>query len=61
MTPEKIYIVKKENGFMVRGEFTDIKIPGREIIVEGSDPKKIGAAVLVMFKAPRKPRVKKEA
>jgi hypothetical protein len=59
--PERIYVVKKENGFTVVGEFGDANIPDKEIVVEGSDPKKLGAAVLAMFKAPRKPRVKKEA
>jgi len=58
--PERIYVVKKENGFTVVGEFGDANIPDKEIVVEGSDPKKLGAAVLAMFKAPRKPRVKKE-
>jgi len=58
--PERIYVVKKENGFIVVGEFGDANTPDKEIVVEGSDPKKLGAAVLAMFKAPRKPRVKKE-
>lgn len=57
--PERICIVKKENGFVVAGEFKDANTPDREILVEGSDPKKIGAAILSMFKAPRKPRQKK--
>jgi hypothetical protein len=59
--PERIYVVKKENGFTVVGEFGDANTPDTEIVVEGSDPKKLGMAVLAMFKAPRKPRVKKEA
>ena len=50
-----IQLFKKENGFIVKAD------DGREIVVEGSDPKKLGAAVLAMFKTPRKPRVKKEA
>lgn len=57
--PERIYIVKKENGFMVVGEYAD-NTPDKEIVVEGADAKKIGAAVLSMFKAPRKARVRKE-
>jgi hypothetical protein len=70
MIPGRIYVVKKENGFTVVGEFGDANTPDKvvrgdlvlykEIVVEGSDPKKLGAAVLAMFKAPRKPRVKKE-
>ena len=58
--PERIYVVKKENGYIV-GESADANTPDREFLVEGSDPKKLGAAVLAMFKAPRKPRAKKEA
>jgi len=48
-----IQLFKKENGFIVKAD------DGREIVVEGSDPKKLGAAVLAMFKAPRKSRAKK--
>ncbi len=59
--PERIYIVKKENGFMVVGEFADANTPDKETVVEGSDPKKIGVAVLAMFKAPRKKREKAAA
>jgi len=59
--PERIYVVKKENGYIVVGESADANTPNREFLVEGSDPKKLGAAVLAMFKAPRKPRAKKEA
>jgi len=58
--PERIYVVKKENGFVVVGEFGDASTLDKEIVVEGSDPKKLGVAVLAMFKMPRKPRVKKE-
>lgn len=59
--PERIYIVKKVNGFTVVGKFSDNNTPDKEIVVEGKEPKRIGLAVLAMFKAPRKPRTKKEA
>ena len=57
--PDTIYVVKKVNGFSIVGEYVNTDIPDREIVVEGSDPKKLGAAVLAMFKTPRKPRAKK--
>lgn len=59
--PERIYVVKKVNGFVVIGEFADTNTPDREFLVEGKEAKRIGAAVLEMFKAPRKPRVEKTA
>jgi len=54
--PERIYVVKKENGYIVVGEFSDSNTPDKEFVIEGKDPKKIGAAVLAMFQKPRGPR-----
>jgi hypothetical protein len=58
--PDTITVVKKVNGFIFVGKHADPKIPDKEIVVEGSDPRKLGAVVLAMFKTPRKPRTKKE-
>jgi len=54
--PERIYVVKKENGYIVVGEFADANTPDKEFLVEGKDAKKIGAAILAMFQKPRGPR-----
>ena len=54
--PERIYVVKKENGFTVVGEFGDANTPDREFLVEGRDAKKIGAVILAMFQKFRRPR-----
>jgi len=59
--PETVKVEEKANGFIVVAVFEAPDKPNKEILVEGRDPKKIGAAVLAMFKAPRKPRTKKEA
>lgn len=53
---ERVFIEKKENGFVLVGEFPDPEAKDKELIVEGKDPKKIGAAVLAMFQKPRGPR-----
>lgn len=60
---EVVEIYQKENGFSLTGHEPDPDAPQKEMVVEGRDPKKIGAAVLSLFqkpKAPRKPREKKE-
>jgi len=54
----RVEVEEKENGYIVNGYFDGS--PMREVVVEGTDPKKVGAAVLAMFKAPRKSRAKKE-
>jgi hypothetical protein len=52
----RVFVIEKENGFLVEGSEDD-KI--KEIVIEGKDAKKIGVAILAMFAAPRKPRVKR--
>ena len=54
--PERIYVVKKENGYIVVGESADANTPNREFLVEGRDAKKIGAVILAMFQKSRRPR-----
>jgi hypothetical protein len=54
----RVFVIEKENGFLVEGSEND-KV--KEIVIEGKDAKKIGAAILTMFVKPRKPRTKKEA
>jgi hypothetical protein len=56
--PERIYVVKKENGYIVVGEFADANTPDKEFLVEGKEAKRIGLAVLAMFAKPRGPRKK---
>jgi hypothetical protein len=51
-----VNIEQKANGFVVSG---DIGGANKELLVEGRDAKKIGAAVLAMFQKPRKPRAKR--
>jgi hypothetical protein len=58
-----VKVEQKMNGFVVIAErarevdgISDLR---RELLVEGNDPKKIGAAILSMFKLPRKSRAKK--
>jgi len=53
----KVFVIEKENGFLVEGLDSDNKL--KEIVIEGKDAKKIGVAILAMFAAPRKPRVKR--
>jgi len=54
----RVFVVEKANGFVVEGSENDRV---KEIVIEGKDAKKIGAAILTMFKTPRKPRAKKAA
>lgn len=58
--PETVKVEAKANGFIVVAIFLAPDKPNKEILVEGRDPKKIGAAVLAMFQKPRKARAKKE-
>jgi len=58
--PETVKVEAKANGFIVVAIYLAPDKPNKEILVEGRDPRKIGAAVLTMFKASRKPRAKKE-
>jgi len=55
---ERLFIEKKENGFVIIGQYEDPEANDKELIVEGKDPKKIGAAILAMFQKPRGPRKK---
>ena len=52
-----VKVYKKENGFTIEAD------GNREIVVEGKDPKKVGAAVLMAFAKPRtyKKRAEKAA
>jgi len=55
----RVYVDAKGNGFVITA-LADGPQGTKELVVEGTDPKKVGAAVLAMFKAPRKSRAKKE-
>ena len=57
---ESVVIYQKENGFAVVGVDDAPSVDDKELVVEGKDPKKIGAAVLALFQKPRTPRKKKE-
>ena len=54
-------VIQKENGFVVEAYNGESRV--KEIVVEGRDPKKIGAAVLTAFAKPRtyKKRTEKAA
>lgn len=57
-----VRVVPKGNGFLVEKHiYCDMTGEGteREAVVEGKDPKKVGAAVLSMFTKTRGPRAKK--
>ena len=55
-------VLQKENGFMVQTFDDDVALT-KEIVVEGKDQKKIGAAILTAFAKPRayKKRAEKTA
>jgi hypothetical protein len=58
---DNVVIYPKENGFALIGVDEQPEAADKEMVVEGKDPKKIGAAVLALFQKPRqyKPREKK--
>jgi hypothetical protein len=53
-----VKVYQKENGFMIEAD-NGTDLDAKEFVVEGKDPKKIGAAVLSAFAKPRAPYKKK--
>jgi len=57
---DNVVVYQKENGFSIVGVNEVPDADDKEMVVEGRDPKKIGAAILALFQKPRKSRAKKE-
>ena len=56
----RVYVDQKGNGFVVSGYGAEGSTATKELVVEGDNPSRLGAAVMAMFRTPRKPRAKKE-
>ena len=58
----RVYVDQKANGYIVQAldnSTESIKVV-KECVIEGEVPARLGAAVLAMFKPPKKSRAKKE-
>jgi len=58
---QRVYVEKKENGFVVIGEDESPEVNDKEIVIQGWSPSHVGEAVIQLFKKPRKSPVKKGA
>lgn len=57
---KEVMVIPKENGFSLIGIDESPEVDDKELVIEGKDPKKIGAAVLALFQKPRAPRKSRE-